>query len=260
MKYLLAALAAATSVSAHGWVDNATIGGVFYQLYHPYQDPYMGEWAPPRISRKLVTNGPVLDVTSIDLQCGGSTAEGQIGTEPAPLHAPAAAGSQVNLRWTYWPDSHMGPIMTYMARCPDEGCDTWQPGEAPVFFKIHEAGRYTTDKVWPDDIWEVTKLMSWTNEGYNYTIPACLAPGHYLVRHEILALHSAWAKGEAQFYPHCHQLTITSGGNVREAPEEYRVSFPGAYKDDDPGIFFNVWTPGDYTIPGPPVWQCPESE
>jgi hypothetical protein len=31
MKYLLAGLATAASVSAHGWVDNATIGGQFYQ-------------------------------------------------------------------------------------------------------------------------------------------------------------------------------------------------------------------------------------
>lgn len=129
MRPLLAALAAATTVHAHGWVDNATIDGIFYQLYHPYMDPYMGELAPPRISRKLVWNGYVNDVTSIDLQCGGHTAEGQIGTEPAPLHAPATAGSTVNLRWTLWPDSHMGPIMTYMARCPDEGCDKWLPGE-----------------------------------------------------------------------------------------------------------------------------------
>jgi hypothetical protein len=27
------------------------------------------------------------------------------------------------------------------------------------------------------------------NDGYNYTIPPCLAPGHYLVRHELIALH-----------------------------------------------------------------------
>ncbi len=31
MKHLLAALAAASSVAAHGYVDNATIGGQFYQ-------------------------------------------------------------------------------------------------------------------------------------------------------------------------------------------------------------------------------------
>ncbi len=92
----------------------------------------MGTWAPQRISRKITSNGPVQNVTSIDLQCGGISSEGVVGSEPAPLHASVDAGSAVTLRWTAWPDSHMGPILTYMARCPDEGCDKWQPGEECV--------------------------------------------------------------------------------------------------------------------------------
>ena len=92
----------------------------------------MGTGAPQRISRKITSNGPVQDVASIDLQCGGTSSEGVVGSEPAPLHAPVEAGSAVTLRWTAWPDSHMGPILTYMARCPDEGCDKWQPGEQCV--------------------------------------------------------------------------------------------------------------------------------
>ncbi|KAH6640809.1 glycoside hydrolase [Chaetomium tenue] len=246
MKYLLAGLATAASVSAHGWVDNATIAG---------HNPYMGDGAPDRISRKITSNGPVQDVTSIDLQCGGISSEGIIGSEPAPLHATAEAGSTVNLKWTLWPDSHMGPILTYMARCPDEGCDKWLPGEEPVFFKIHHDGRHTTDKTWPDDIW-ATPLMYAPNTGYNYTIPSCLQPGAYLVRHELISLHSAWAEGEAQFYPSCHQLRVTGSGTVN--PTEGLVSFPGAYKADDVGIFIDVWNPGNYTIPGPEVFQCPE--
>lgn len=78
------------------------------------------------------------------------------------------------------------------------------------------------------------------NGGYNYTIPPCLAPGYYLVRHEILALHSAWAEGEAQFYPSCHQLQVTGGGSVVPG-EESLVSIPGVYAADDPGVFINVW-------------------
>ncbi|KAK4247120.1 family 61 putative glycoside hydrolase [Corynascus novoguineensis] len=256
MKCLLAVLATAASVSAHGWVDNATIGGQFYQLYQPYQDPYMSD-PPERISRKITSNGPVQDVTSIDLQCGGISSEGVVGSEPAALHAPVEAGSTVNLKWTLWPDSHMGPLLTYMARCPDEGCDKWLPGEEPVFFKIHHDGRHTTDKTYPDDIWATTPLMIPYNGGYNYTIPPCLAPGYYLVRHEILALHSAWAEGEAQFYPSCHQLQVTGGGSVVPG-EESLVSIPGVYAADDPGVFINVWNPGDYSIPGPEVWKCPE--
>lgn len=81
--------------------------------------------------------------------------------------------------------------------------------------------------------------MAVPNEGYTYTIPPCLAPGSYLVRHEIIALHSAWAAGEAQFYPSCHQLTVSGSGTV--VPTEGLVSFPGAYKADEAGILLNVW-------------------
>jgi len=89
-------------------------------------DPYMGT-PPDRISRKIPGNGPVEDVTSIDLQCNGYQGS---GSAPAKLHAPAAAGSKVTLRWTLWPDSHMGPVITYMARCPDSGCTNWNPGNS----------------------------------------------------------------------------------------------------------------------------------
>lgn len=65
----------------------------------------MGAGAPKRISRKITSNGPVQNVSSIGLQCGGISSEGMVGSEPAPLHAPVAAGSSVNLRWTLWPDS-----------------------------------------------------------------------------------------------------------------------------------------------------------
>lgn len=40
--------------------------------------------------------------------------------------------------------------------------------------------------------------------------------------------------GGAEFYPACIQVNI--GGNGNGAPQS-TVSFPGAYKDDDPGIY-----------------------
>ncbi|KAK1749805.1 family 61 putative glycoside hydrolase [Echria macrotheca] len=257
MKYLLLPLAAlATAVSAHGYVDNATIAGQFYQFYQPYQDPYQGDSAPPRISRKITSNGPVENTTSIDLQCGGISAEGVIGSAPAPLHAPAEAGSTVNLKWTFWPDSHMGPVLTYMARCPEGGCQDWLPGDEAVWFKVHHDGRHTTDKPYPDDVWATTTFMIHGNGGYDYTIPSCLKPGYYLVRHEIIALHSAWAVNGVQFYPSCHQLQVSGSGSV--VPSDGLVGFPGAYQADSPSILINVWNAGPYTIPGPEVFTCPQ--
>lgn len=43
MKFLPTVLGAASFLPlawAHGYVDNATIGGQFYQFYQPYSDPY----------------------------------------------------------------------------------------------------------------------------------------------------------------------------------------------------------------------------
>lgn len=126
-------LAAATLVAGHGYVTNATIGDTNYEVcikvlktlnheinigkfYQPYQDPYTSP-TPKRVSRPIQGNGPVQDVTLADLQCGGDTADGVVGSSPAALQAgPVAAGSEVSLYWTLWPSSHVGPTITYMAK------------------------------------------------------------------------------------------------------------------------------------------------
>lgn len=140
-------VASAALVAAHGYVDTATIGGVDYTFYQPYSDPYTSP-LPERVSRKIPGNGPVEDVTSSDVQCNGWAAGGEPGSAPAALHAPAAAGSTVSLYWTVWPDSHVGPLLTYMARCPDAGCQDWEPGSDAVWFKVHEEGREGTSNTW----------------------------------------------------------------------------------------------------------------
>lgn len=50
MKVFVAILGTAGLAAAHGWVDNATIGGEEYQFYQPYEDPYM---TPPVCPRPL---------------------------------------------------------------------------------------------------------------------------------------------------------------------------------------------------------------
>lgn len=76
------------------------------------------------------------------------------------------------------------------------------------------------------------------NAGVQYTIPSCLKAGYYLVRHEIIALHSAYSYPGAQFYPGCHQLNVTGSGAT--APTGL-VAFPGAYQAADPGITYNAY-------------------
>ncbi|KAK2061046.1 hypothetical protein LY76DRAFT_590834 [Colletotrichum caudatum] len=242
-------LGSAALVAAHGIVNNGVIGGKNYTFYQPFQDPYMNP-APERISRAISGNGPVEDVTSLDIQCGAATAGG--GTKPAKLVAKAAAGEEVTLDWTIWPESHIGPTITYMAKCANNDCTTWQPGNQAIWFKVQEKGRDGTS-----NNWGATPLMKAGNSGVKYTIPECIAPGQYLVRHEIIALHSASSYPGAQFYPSCHQIEVTGSGST--SPSEL-VAFPGAYKGTDAGITYDAYKAQTYTVPGPKVFSCSGSD
>lgn len=105
-------LTTASVVAAHGYVNTASIGDETYTFYQTYTDPYTNP-LPQRVSRPIQGNGPVTDLTYTDLQCGGYTDGGIAGSSPANLTAgPVAAGSTVDLFWTLWPESHVGPSLT----------------------------------------------------------------------------------------------------------------------------------------------------
>ncbi|CCA73151.1 related to cel1 protein precursor [Serendipita indica DSM 11827] len=237
-------LSLASSVLGHGYVQQQTVGGVVYTGYLPYQDPYMNP-APARIIRKIPGNGPVTDLSLIDVQCNGWSEGGVVGSSPAPLVATAAPGSTVTFNWTTWPDSHVGPIITYMAKAPSD-ITKWSPGTSSVWFKVAHAGKSSSG------VWAAQTLIN--NKGiYSFTIPSGLAPGQYLIRHEIIALHSAYTYPGAQVYPSCSQIQVTGSGT--RSPTSF-VSFPGAYTASTPGIVYDVYTnTGTYPIPGPAVWS-----
>lgn len=100
---------------------------------------------------------------------------------------------------------------------------------------------FTDSSIWLGTI----DNISWT-----VTIPPKLKSGAYLIRHEILALHSARAP---QFYPHCSQLVVTGSGTATPSSSEL-VAIPGIYKNDQ-STMINIWNNGQtkYTIAGPPV-------
>ena len=70
------------------------------------------------------------------------------------------------------------------------------------------------------------------------TIPPTLAPGEYLLRHEILGLHVAGTRMGAQFYPSCTQIRVTQGGSVALP---VGIALPGAYDPEDPGVSFSFF-------------------
>lgn len=67
-------------------------------------------------------------------------------------------------------------------------------------------------------------------------------------------MHFATKHGGAQIYPSCIQVNVT-GSQAKSLPSDAAlVSFPGAYKATDPGIFTpKIFTQRDYVFPGPPV-------
>ncbi|CAE6463629.1 unnamed protein product [Rhizoctonia solani] len=236
--------ATATTVLGHGYVQEVVTSSGTYTGYLPYSDPYTSP-APERIIRKIPGNGPVEDLTSIEIQCNGWSSGGVVGSVPAAKIAVAAAGTQVALNWTTWPDSHVGPVITYMARAPSD-ITQWSPEKNAVWFKVAEQG-YENGK------WAATDILTGENNSIaRFTIPASLKAGQYLIRHEIIALHAAYAYPGAQFYPSCIQVEVTGSG-TETGPSEL-VAFPGAYTKTTPGIVFDAYKGAAYPIPGPAVW------
>jgi hypothetical protein len=183
------------------------------------------------------------DISS--LQCNGWSAGGVAGSKPAPVYATVAAGSQLSLNWTTWPDSHVGPMITYMARAPSD-ITKWSPGTSAVWFKVAQSGKDSSGK------WAATDVLTANKSIYTFTIPPKLKAGQYIVRHEIIALHAAYVYPGAQFYPSCIQIQVTGSGTA--LPTSF-VSFPGAYTPTTPGIAYDAYTnTSAYPIPGPTVW------
>ncbi|EIM91666.1 uncharacterized protein STEHIDRAFT_165886 [Stereum hirsutum FP-91666 SS1] len=224
---------------AHGAVSLLNIGGTDYSGYLPYNDPYANP-AVERIVRPYYSNGPVADFTTSNITCNGDDSA-------AALTATANAGDPVTFYWDTWPDSHKGPTMTYMAKCDTDDCSTFTGLDGNVWFKIDEAG-LNSDGTWASD-----DLIA-NNNSWTVTIPSDIASGGYLLRHELLALHSASSALGAQFYPSCAQLTVSGSGSATPSG----VALPGAYATDDPGILINIYypTPTTYAIPGPTVYSA----
>ncbi|KAJ7135654.1 glycoside hydrolase [Mycena epipterygia] len=234
-------LSVLTAVRGHGYVQQITAGSAVYTGYLPYTDPYYRY--PQRIVRAIPGNGPVSDLSLIDVQCNGYSDGGVIGSTPAPLYATVAAGTTLGLNWTTWPDSHVGPMITYMALAPSN-ITAWQPGTSAVWFKVAQSGKTAAG------LWASTDLLTASNSIYSFTIPAKLKPGQYIIRHEM-----SYTYPGAQVYPSCIQVQVTGSG-TSSPPASALVSFPGVYTATTPGIVYNVYTSKSvqaYPIPGPPV-------
>ncbi|KAK8100741.1 glycoside hydrolase family 61 protein [Apiospora kogelbergensis] len=207
-------------------------------------------------------NNPVYDVTSSDIICQkpGSTSNQVISV---------AAGDKVGAWFQHViggaqfqgdPDnpiakSHKGPVTAWLAKVADGSAATAAKTGLKWF------------KVWEDTFdtgsrkWGVDNLIA-KNGWVEFALPQCVAPGDYLLRVEVLALHSAKTRMGAQFYVSCANIRVTGSGSFTPSST---VSFPGAYRQDDPSILTNIYGPMGqpdnggkaYSAPGNiPVIQC----
>ncbi|KAH7345852.1 glycoside hydrolase [Pyrenochaeta sp. MPI-SDFR-AT-0127] len=193
-------------------------------------------------------NGPISDVSSNDIVCNG----GPNPTTKTSTVITLQAGSTASLLWRHMPGttsenvvdaSHKGPVMAYLKKVSDATTDT---GIGGGWFKIQQDGFDGTS-------WGVDRLIA--NKGIqSVTIPRCIAPGQYLLRAELIALHAAGQSMGAQFYMECAQINIV-GASADKTPAT--VSFPGTYKQNDPGVIYNLYNgQKTYTVPGPSVFTC----
>ncbi|KAK0617292.1 glycosyl hydrolase family 61-domain-containing protein [Immersiella caudata] len=237
---LIAALAGAATVAAHGHVTNLVINGESYSGFLPFVFPYQQN--PPTVAGWTAANtdngfvGPE-NFASPDIICHRSATN-------AKGHAVVAAGDSIFLQWDTWPESHKGPIIDYLANCGSSGCETVDKTSLE-FFKIDEAG--LVDGSNAPGIWASDQLIANKNS-WMVRIPESIAPGFYVLRHEIIALHSGNQQNGAQNYPQCFNLQVTGSGSARPAG----VKGTALYTPNDAGILFNIYRSlTSYPIPGP---------
>lgn len=237
-------LASAALVAGHGYVTSIDVDGKNYGGY--LIDTYYYESDPPEIiawSTTATDDGFVAPSAydSSDIIC-------HRGSAPAALSAPVAPGGSVKMTWNTWPDDHHGPVITYLAKCDGDCADVDKT--TLEFFKIDAGGLISETEV--PGTWASDKLIE---DGFSrtVTIPSDIEAGNYVLRHEIIALHSAENADGAQNYPQCINLNVTGSGTASPSG----TLGTALYKSDDPGISVNIWqTLSSYDIPGPALYTA----
>ncbi|KAH6919342.1 glycoside hydrolase, partial [Coprinopsis sp. MPI-PUGE-AT-0042] len=234
---LLSLLPLLPLISAHGLLEQITIAG------KPYAGPPSGESGntPPSVIRQIRNNSPVdggaQAVNNKFMSCGNDA-------KPAALEADAMPGDVVEFKWSSsWPHL-VGPMITYMASC-GQSCTTFDSSLASWFKIDQKAFKTSSPNEW---------VQADIHAGLPDTIhlPQNIAPGSYLIRHEIIASHNI----PVEYYPMCAQLKIGGSGTGVPAAEEL-VKFPGAYSGAEGALNKNGYQyrrqEGGFEFPGPKI-------
>ncbi|KAL9474330.1 hypothetical protein ACSS6W_008710 [Trichoderma asperelloides] len=239
---LVSALTVATGVVGHGHVNNIIVNGVYYEGYDPTSFPYQPN--PPIVvgwTAADTDNGFVSPdaYQSPDIICHKNATN-------ARGHASVKAGDSVLFQWVPVPWPHPGPVLDYLANCNGE-CETVDKTTLK-FFKIDGIGLLSGANPgnWASDV-----LIA-NNNTWVVQIPEDLETGNYVLRHEIIALHSAEEADGAQNYPQCFNLAVTGTGSLQPTG----VLATELYQESDPGILFNIYTSPLTHQQRHSSWQC----
>ena len=183
-----------------------------------------------------------------------------VGATPGQLSITVAAGESIGLQWTSWPVSHHGNVANYLANCRGK-CEDVDKTKLE-FNKMDDRGLIHSNPHYPigkyvDDVttgyWYGDELIKNRNKAW-FQVPEWIAPGNYVLRHELMALHSAMKEGSGiQHYPQCINLIVTGDGSDSL---ESGTRGTDLYRHDQPGVVINIFqNPGEYTVPGPEVYK-----
>ncbi|KAK0385644.1 hypothetical protein NLU13_6821 [Sarocladium strictum] len=223
MKYsILNALALAVAVQGHAIFQELSVNG-----------QRMGSLVGLRAPNQ---NNPVQDVTQSGITCGVvALKDSNVVTVPAG--AKVGAWYQHVIGGAQYPGdvdnpiaaSHKGPLTAWLTKVDNAASASHDNKQ---WFKVAEENFNTGSRKWAVDT-----LLSQDGWWY-FTLPSCIAPGQYLLRVELIALHSAYSSKGAQFYTSCAQIQVTGSGNFSPGTTQ---TFPGAYQQNDPSIQLSIY-------------------
>ncbi|KAF2033209.1 hypothetical protein EK21DRAFT_98487 [Setomelanomma holmii] len=166
------------------------------------------------VQRKWITNNPIFETSNSSLSCNAPST-------PARTYIPLTAGQDLTAVYATF----------------DAYTASW--------FKIGQKG--LEEETIETGMWFQKSFSGWDGSPtlWSETVPKGLKAGKYLVRHEIISLHSA---NKPQFYPECAQVDVggdgRGGGGIAEYGPESNIDIY------DPEISKRT----EYVTPGPPVW------
>ncbi|KAF2678857.1 lytic polysaccharide monooxygenase [Lentithecium fluviatile CBS 122367] len=246
MSTLFAIAAFASAALAHGTVSGVVADGTYFSgwkndYYYAVQNggsipTGVVGWYSEGLDNGYV-GGDRTTYDSPDIICHKNA-------KAASSAATVKAGGTLDFQWTAWPESHVGPMITYVAKCDGDDCSSADKASLK-FAKIEEAG-------FVDGEWAAISMIK-NNNTWSVKVPETLAPGSYVFRHETIALHGAGSVNGAQNYPFCLNIDVTGSGSA--TPDG--VLGTALYTNDEEGIVWNVYQADNsgYPVPGPALWD-----